>query len=90
MRWMRVCLVGALAAGLVLAIVAGPSFAIHITGQTGGSGYGAPQVLGEQFIKPKSSGSSNVGFWLGLLMALTVLGGTGFIGWRRTHAEAGA
>ena len=89
MRWMRVCVVGALAAGIIIAVVAGPSWAAHVTAQTG-SGYGAPQVLGEQFIKPQSASSSNTGFYIGLLVALAVLGGTGFIGWRRTHNTAGA
>jgi len=83
---MRVCIVGALAAGIVVAVLAGPSWA-HIVGQTG-SGYGAPQVLGEQFIRPKTTSSSNAGFWVGLLFALAVLAGTGFIGWRRTHNTA--
>lgn len=90
LRWMRVCIVGALAAGIIVAVLAGPSWA-HVVGQTGGgSGYGAPQVLGEQFIKPKSASSSSAGFWIGLLVALAVLGGTGFIGWRRTHNGAPA
>jgi hypothetical protein len=87
LRWVRVGIIGAVAAGIVLAIIAGPSFAAHLTGQASGSGYGAPQVLGEQFIKPKSSSSSNVGFWVGLLLALGILGATGFIGWRRTQTD---
>jgi hypothetical protein len=72
----------ALAAAIVFVVISGPSFAAHITAQTG---YGAPQDLGEQVINPKSAGSSNVGFWVGVLVAAAILGATGFIGWRRAH-----
>jgi len=83
LRWMRVCVVGALTAGIALTLLAGASFASHASGQVG---YGATQVLGEQFIKPKSAGNSSWGLWLGLLVALLILGGSGFYGWRRQHA----
>jgi hypothetical protein len=79
---MRFCVVGALTVGIALTVIAGPSFASHITGQTG---YGAPQVLGDQFIRPQSANSSSWGLWAGLLLALFILGGTGFFGWRRTR-----
>ncbi|MBV9410651.1 MAG: LPXTG cell wall anchor domain-containing protein [Acidimicrobiia bacterium] len=81
---MRICIVGALTTGIALTVFAGASYAAgHVLGQTG---YGAPQVLGEQFIKPASSGSSsNWGLWLGLLVALAILGGTAFFGWRHTR-----
>jgi hypothetical protein len=82
---MRICVVGALTVGIALTVIAGASYAAgHVVGQTG---YGAPQVLGEQFIKPQSASSSSAGFYVGLLVALVILGGTGFYGWRRTHAE---
>jgi hypothetical protein len=83
LRWMRRVVLGALTAGIVLTVIAGASFASHVTAQTG---YGAPQVLGDTFITPKTVGSSHLGFWLGLLIALAVIAATGFIGWRRTHA----
>jgi hypothetical protein len=86
LRWTRICVVGALTAGIVLTVVAGVSFAAHPSGQVG---YGATQVLGEQFIKPKSTGSSGWGLWLGLLVAFGILGCTGFYGWRRTRATEG-
>ena len=83
---MRICVVGALTVGIALTVIAGTSYAAgHVLGQTG---YGAPQVLGEQFIKPKSASSSSAGLWLGLLVALLILAFAGFFGWRRTHAEA--
>jgi hypothetical protein len=81
---MRVSILGALTAGIVLAVAAGWSYAARPVGQTG---YGAPQVLGDQFIKPQNAGSSSWGLWLGLLAALLILGGTGFFGWYRTHHE---
>ena len=79
---MHICIVAVLAAGIALTVVAGPSLAANVVGQTG---YGAPQDLGEQIINPKSAGNSNVTFWVGLLVALGILGATGFIGWRRAH-----
>jgi LPXTG-motif cell wall-anchored protein len=83
---MRICVVGALTVGIALTVLAGASYAAgHIVGQT--TGYGAPQVLGEQFIKPKNAGSST-GLWFGLLVALVILGAAGFFGWRRTHDGA--
>ena len=84
MRWMRICVVGALAVGIVLTVVAGASYAAHVSGQVG---YGAPQVLGEQFIRPKASGGSNWALWLGLAIALLILALAGFFGWRRWHGE---
>ncbi|HEV3351423.1 MAG TPA: hypothetical protein VG076_00795 [Acidimicrobiales bacterium] len=83
---MRVCIVGALTVGIALTVVAGASYAAHVTGQVG---YGAPQVLGEQFIKPQSASSSSWGLWLGLLVALAILASTAFFGWRRTHTQPG-
>jgi hypothetical protein len=84
---MRICVVGALTVGIALTVLAGASYAVAQVGQTG---YGAPQVLGEQFIKPQSASSSSAGFYVGLLVALVILGGTGFFGWRRTHNGADA
>jgi len=84
-HWLRICVIAALAAGIVLTVVAGPSWAAHVTAQTG-SGYGAPQDLGEQVINAKDAGgSSNTAFWVGILVAAAILGATGFIGWRRSH-----
>ena len=86
MRWMRSVVIGALTAGIVLTVIAGASYASHVTGQVG---YGAPQVLGDTFIRPRAASSSHLGFWLGLLIALAVIAATGLLGWRRTHtAEA--
>jgi hypothetical protein len=82
---MRICVVGALAVGIALTVFAGASYAL---GQVGQTGYGAPQVLGEQFIKPQSASSSHAGLWIGVVVAVAILGGTGFYGWRRTHAGA--
>ena len=79
---MRVSILGVLTAGVVLAVAAGWSYAARPVGQTG---YGAPQVLGDQFINPNNASSSSWGFWLGLLAALFILAGTGFYGWYRTH-----
>ena len=85
MRWMRICIVGVLAAGIALTVAAGASYAAgHVVGQTG---YGAPQVLGETFIKPQSSSSSSLGLWIGILVALAILGGTAAFGWRRVHTD---
>jgi len=85
LRWLRISILAAVTAGMVLAIGAGWSFAAHPTGQVG---YGAPQVLGDQFINPHNASSSTWGFWLGLLAALFILAGTGFYGWYRTHHES--
>jgi LPXTG-motif cell wall-anchored protein len=83
---MRVCIVGVLTVGIALTVAAGASYAAgHVVGQTG---YGAPQVLGDTFIKPQNASSSSWGLWLGLLVAMLILGGTAFFGWRRTHADA--
>ena len=81
---MRVSILGVLTAGVVLAVAAGWSYAARPVGQTG---YGAPQVLGDQFINPHSASNSNLGLWLGLLVALAILGGSGFYGWYRMHHE---
>ena len=82
---MRICVVGALTVGIALTVLAGASYAAaHVAGQT--SGYGAPQVLGEQIIKPTGASSSSAGLWFGLLVALVILAAAGFFGWRRTHA----
>jgi hypothetical protein len=69
LRWMRICVVGALTAAIALTVVAGTSFASHASGQIG---YGGTQVLGEQFIKPKSGGSG-VGIWVGVIVALGII-----------------
>ncbi|TMK83381.1 MAG: hypothetical protein E6G57_15960 [Actinobacteria bacterium] len=88
MRWMRICVVGALTVGIALTVIAGASYAAgHVVGQTG---YGAPQVLGDQFIRPKNAGSSSAGLWFGLLVALVILAAAGFVGWRRTQATTEA
>ena len=84
MRWMRVSILAVLTAGIVLAVAAGWSYAARPVGQTG---YGAPQVLGDQFINPHNASNSSWAFLLGLLAALLILGGTGFYGWYRTHRE---
>ena len=85
---MRICVVGALTVGIALTVIPGASYAAgHVVGQTG---YGAPQVLGDQFIKPKGASSSSAGLWLGLLVALVILAATAFFGWRRTDTGADA
>ena len=84
-HWLRICIVAVLAAGIVMTAFAGPSWAAHVAAQTG-SGYGAPQDLGEQTINAKGGGGgSSAAFWVGILVAAAILGATGFIGWRRTH-----
>jgi len=84
---MRVCVVGALTVGIALTVLAGASYAAgHVVGQTT-SGYGAPQVLGEQFIKPQAA-SSAWGLWAGLGIAFLILFLSASYGWYRTHAAA--
>ncbi|MBV9040677.1 MAG: hypothetical protein JOZ68_06715 [Acidimicrobiia bacterium] len=85
MHWVRVCVVAALTAGIALTVLGGAAYAAHVVGQT--SGYGAPQVLGDQFIRPKNASSSSWGVWLGVIIALLLLASTGFFGWRRLHTE---
>lgn len=85
MRWVRVCVVAVLTAGIALTVLGGAAYAAHVVGQT--SGYGAPQVLGDQFIRPKNASSSSWGIWLGVLIALLLLAGTAFFGWRRLHTQ---
>jgi hypothetical protein len=81
-RWIRLCVIGALVAGIALTLLAGASNAAHIAGQVG---YGAPQVIPDNVITPKPA-SSHFGLWLGVLIALAVIAATGLIGWRRTHS----
>jgi len=85
LRWVRVCVVGVVTAGIALTLLGGAAYAAHVVGQT--TGYGATQVLGDQFIRPKNASSSTWGVWLGVLIALLILAGTGFFGWRRLHTE---
>ena len=85
MRWVRVCVVGIVTAGIGLTVFGGAAYAAHVVGQT--TGYGATQVLGDQFIRPKNAASSSWGVWLGVLIALMLLASTGFFGWRRLHTE---
>ena len=83
MRWLRISVLVLLTVGIVLGVAGGWSSA-HPLGQVG---YGAPQVLGEQFINPKHASSSSFGLWLGIFIALLILASTGFFGWRRLHTE---
>ena len=85
MRWVRVCVVGVVTVGIALTVLGGAAYAAHVVGQA--SGYGAPQVLGDQFIRPKNASSSSWGVWLGVIIAFVLLASTGFLGWRRLHAE---
>ena len=50
-------------------------------------GYGAPQELPDQTIQPISHGSSNTGLALGVGVAVVILGGATFFGWRH-HNQA--
>ena len=86
---MRSCVLGALTVGIALTVMAGAAYAAGpVVGQT--SGYGAPQVLGDQFIKPQNASSSSTGLWLGLLVALLILAFAAFFGYRRTHSADAA
>jgi hypothetical protein len=85
LRWVRVCVVGVVTAGIALTVFGGAAYAAHVVGQT--TGYGATQVLGDQFIKSKNASSSSWGVWLGVLIAFVLLGSTAFFGWRRLHTE---
>ena len=64
-------------------MLTGWSFASHTFGQTG---YGT-QVLGEQIIRPKTSGGTDLGLWIGILSALFILFGAGFYGWRNWQED---
>jgi len=84
LRWLRISILGALTAGIILAVGAGLSYAARPTGQVG---YGAPQVLGDQFINPHHA-SSAWGLWSGLGIAFLILFLSAFYGWFRTHHNA--
>ena len=79
---MRISILGVLTAGVVLAMAAGWSYAAHPLAQT--SGYGAPQVLGDQIINPHHA-SSAFGLWAGLGIAFLILFLSASYGWIRTH-----
>jgi hypothetical protein len=49
-------------------------------------GYGAPQNIPDQTIKPISHGSSNTGLAVGVGAAVVIIGGATFFGWRHAHA----
>jgi hypothetical protein len=83
MRLLRISVLGALTVGLVLTMLTGWSFASHAFGQTG---YGT-QVLGEQIIRPKASGGTDWGLWIGIAAALGILGSAGLYGWRNWQEE---
>ena len=84
MRFVRPAILTAILAGIVLAMVGGWSFASQPTGQVG---YGAPQVIPDQVISGQNAGSSHLGLWIGIAVALFILGGTAFIGWKKTHSS---
>ena len=51
------------------------------------TGYGAPQQIPDQTIQPISQGSSDTGLILGVGVAVVILGGGVFLGWRH-HSQA--
>jgi hypothetical protein len=51
------------------------------------TGYGAPQVLPDQTIQPISHGSSSTGLAVGVGVAVVIIGGAVFVGWRHSHSE---
>jgi hypothetical protein len=82
-RWIRLCVIGALVAGIALTLLAGSSNAAHVAGQVG---YGAPQVIPDNVITAKPA-SSHFGLWVGVIIAFAVIAATGLIGWRKTHTD---
>jgi hypothetical protein len=83
-RLVRPAILAAIAAGIVLAIVTGWSYASPPTGQVG---YGAPQQLPDQTISGQNASSSQWGLWIGILVALLILALTAYFGWRKTHSS---
>ena len=84
MRFVRSTIVATVTAGIVLAIIAGWSYASPSRGQVG---YGAPQVVPDQIISGQHASSSHLGLWIGILAALLILALTGFLGWKKTHSS---
>ena len=83
MRFVRPAVLGVILVGVVLALVNGWSFASQPTGQVG---YGAPQQLPDQVIKGANASSSHLGLWIGVGVAILILAGTAFYGWKKTHS----
>ncbi|MBV9410742.1 MAG: hypothetical protein JO148_04050 [Acidimicrobiia bacterium] len=72
---------------VVIAVAGVLGVASHTSSSSAQTGYGAPQVLPDQTIQPIShSGGSHTGLALGGLVAVVILGGAGFYGWRHNHA----
>ena len=84
MRFVRPAILATVVTGVVLALVSGWSFASQPVGQVG---YGAPQAIPDQVISGQSASSSHLGLWIGILVALFILGGTAFFGWKKTHSS---
>jgi hypothetical protein len=71
----------ALAATVI--VYAGMASGAPAPAQTG-SGY-STQVLGEQFIRPRGTGSSHWGFIIGVLVAVLMVGGAALYGHHKQH-----
>ena len=83
-RFVRVAVVATLVVGAAVAIVTEWSFASQPLGQVG---YGAPQAIPDQVINGQHASSSHLGLWIGILVALFILGATAFLGWKKTHSS---
>src|SRR5436305_10284149 len=83
-RFVRPAVLTAVIVGVVLAVIEGLSFASAPTGQVG---YGAPQQLPDQVISGQNASSSHLGLWIGVGVAILILGGTAFFGWKKTHSS---
>jgi len=83
-RFVRPAILTAVLTGIVLALVGGWSFASQPTGQVG---YGTPQAIPDQVINGQHASSSHLGLWIGILVALFILGATAFLGWKKTHSS---
>lgn len=71
---------------VVIVVAAVLGMASHTPSSSAQTGYGAPQVLPDQTIQPVSSSkSSHTGLELGAGVAVVILGGAAFYGWRHKH-----
>jgi hypothetical protein len=71
---------------IVVAAVLG--VASHTPTSSAQTGYGAPQVIPDQTIKPiGSSHSSPTGLALGVGAGVVILGSAVFFGWRHSHPD---
>jgi len=83
-RFVRPTILTAVVVGVILAVIEGLSYASQPVGQIG---YGAPQQIPDQVISGQSASSSHLGLWIGIAVALFILGGTAFFGWKKTHSS---